>query len=57
MSNVVNLNKLRKARARQDKAARADENAVKFGRTKAEKQADHKVSEKATRDLDGHKRE
>lgn len=57
MSKVINLNKLRKARARQEKAARADENAVKFGRTKAEKQADQKVSEKATRELDGHKRE
>ena len=34
----VNLNRVRKEKARVQKRARADENAVKFGRTKAEKQ-------------------
>ncbi len=57
MSRPVNLNRFRKARARVEKAARADENAVRFGRTKSEKDAESAKAEKATRDLDGHKRE
>ncbi len=54
---VVSLNKARKAKARADKKARADANAAKFGRTKAEKDAERARAEKAARDLDGHKRE
>ena len=57
MSTPINLGKVRKARARADKKARADENAVKFGRTKAEKQIAQARAEKAVRDLDGKKRE
>ena len=57
MSTPINLGKVRKARARADKKARADENAVKFGRTKAEKQIARARAEKAARDLDGKKRE
>ncbi|MEG3617429.1 DUF4169 family protein [Magnetovibrio sp. PR-2] len=41
MSDVVNLNKFRKTKARADKDKRASENRVKFGRTKAEKQAEN----------------
>lgn len=54
---VVNLNKARKARARAGKKARADANAVKFGRTKTEKARDRAEADKALRDLDAHKRE
>ena len=57
MSTPVNLNKVRKARARADKKARADENAVKFGRTKAEKQRDRAETERSVTRLDGHKRD
>jgi len=57
MANPINLNQFRKAKARADKKARADENAVKFGRTKAQKQLERTVSEKAKRDLDGKKQE
>ena len=57
MSEIVNLNKARKARARADKKARADANAVKFGRTKAEKSLDKAKSDKARSDLDAHKRD
>ncbi|GFE50352.1 hypothetical protein So717_21050 [Roseobacter cerasinus] len=57
MSAPINLNKARKARAKAAKTARADENAVRFGRTKTEKNAEKTQAEKATRDLDGHKRE
>ena len=57
MSEPVNLNRFRKEKARASKKARADENSVKYGRTKAEKQRDIQQSEKSIRDLDGHKRD
>ncbi len=38
--SVVNLNKVRKDRDRTAKKAEADQNAAKFGRTKAERLAD-----------------
>ena len=57
MSKIVNLNKARKSRARAAARSQADANAVKFGRTKHEKLKDRAEADKATRDLDGHKRE
>ena len=57
MSDIVNLNKARKAKALAEKKARADENVVKFGRTKAEKSRDRADAEKAARNLDAHFRE
>ena len=56
MAKPINLNKARKARARADKKARADANAVKFGRTKAEKDLDNARGQKARSDLDAHRR-
>ena len=57
MSEPVNLNRFRKEKARAAKKARADENSVKYGRTKAEKQRAIQQSEKSIRELDGHKRD
>lgn len=57
MSDPVNLNRFRKEKARADKKARADANAVKFGQTKADKKKTRAESEKSARDLDGHKRD
>ncbi|MCT4608821.1 MAG: DUF4169 family protein [Pelagimonas sp.] len=57
MSNVINLNQFRKAKARQDKRQSADENAAKFGRSKAQKSLERAETEKSERDLDGHKRD
>ena len=57
MSNPVNLNKARKAKARDTARKQADANAVKFGRTKAEKEAARTQAFTYKRDLDGHKRE
>ena len=57
MSAPINLNRARKAREKVKKRAEADENAVKFGRTKAEKNRDRVAAEKAARDLDGKRRE
>lgn len=53
MATVTNLNQFRKTKARKDKRASADENAVKFGRTKAQKDLEKARAEKARRDLDG----
>jgi hypothetical protein len=55
MAQPVNLNRFRKQKARAAKAARADENAAKFGRSKAERELEKARSDKARRDLDGHK--
>jgi hypothetical protein len=57
MAEVVNLRAARKAKARQTARAIADENAAKFGRPKAARKIETARAEKATRDLDGHKRE
>ena len=55
MSRVTNLNQFRKRKARDRDRTTADENAVKFGRTKAQKKLDRAQADKAARDLDGHK--
>jgi len=54
MSKPVNLNRYRKEKARAEKKARADQNAVKFGRTKAEKTQAEFHRDKLRRDLDNH---
>ncbi len=57
MADILSLSKARKTKAKADKDARAAENRVKFGRTKAEKvveKARHDLTEKS---IDGHKRE
>ena len=48
----INLNKLRKARDRAADKAQADANAVKFGRSKAERMLDAARADKARRALD-----
>ncbi len=57
MAKLVNLNKARKTRDRVKKRAQADENAVKFGLTKAQKDLNKTRAEKSARDLDGHEKE
>jgi phage protein D len=52
MSNPVNLNKARKARDRAEEKAQADANALKHGRTKAERLLEAAQAEKARRALD-----
>jgi hypothetical protein len=54
---VVNLNKARKARARSDAQAKAAQNRLSFGRTKAEKALTIARNDKVARDTDAHKRE
>lgn len=55
MAEVVSLSRARKDRERLKKRIEADANAVKFGRTKAQKARDDQTAEKARRDLDGHR--
>lgn len=57
MANTINLNKARKDRDRSSRKARADENAVKFGQSKAQKDLLKARAEKIARNLDAHKRE
>jgi hypothetical protein len=52
MGKPVNLNRYRKEKARAEKKARADQNAVKFGRTKAEKIETKFERDKQRRELD-----
>jgi len=57
MAEIINLNKARKVRAKADKAIRAQENRVRFGRTKAEKQAEAGEKARIARLLDDSKRD
>lgn len=57
MAEIINLNKARKAKLRVEKSARADENRARFGRTKAQKQANAAETAKLARLLDDSKRD
>ena len=57
MASVVNLRSARKARDRAKTRAEADENAVKFGRTKVQKAQERAQADKARATLDAHRRE
>lgn len=57
MGDVINL---RQARKRRDKTAAsrlAEQNRAKFGRTKAERQAQQAEAERLTRQVDGARRD
>lgn len=55
MADPVNLNRARKQKVRAGKKARADANAVKFGRTKVEKLRDEQLAKTDSDKLDGHR--
>ncbi len=55
--NVVNLNKARKEREKAARGARAQENRVRFGQTKAEKTKTLSIAEKLKQVLDAAKRD
>lgn len=48
----MNLNKFKKSREKAAKDQAAEQNKVRFGRTKAEKQADEKARKRAEQQLD-----
>ena len=53
MSTPINLNKARKARARTEKSARGDANAVAYGLRKADKDRATRENSRTARALDG----
>lgn len=57
MAETVNLNKFRKARTREEEKSRAQENRIKYGRTKAEKENDRRVAERREREAAGRRLE
>jgi len=57
MTTPVNLNKVRKERQRAEKKARADANAIAFGRTKAARKLADAQKAKAETHLSHHKLE
>ena len=56
MGDVINLNKVRKAREKAAAAAEASGNRAKHGRTKAARNLEKAKSEKAEAHLTGHQR-
>jgi hypothetical protein len=56
-TKIVNLNTARKQVARTKKRADASANALKFGRTKAQRESEVAVAARARAALDGHERE
>lgn len=57
MTEPINLNRIRKERARAADKTRADRNSVKFGRSKAEKSLAEARNDKSQRDHNGHEQE
>ncbi|GAA0668170.1 hypothetical protein FHT00_000260 [Sphingomonas insulae] len=57
MGEIVNLRRARKARGRAEEARIADANRAKFGRTKAQRNADAAAQARIDRTLDGAKLE
>ncbi|AXQ92937.1 DUF4169 family protein [Cereibacter azotoformans] len=57
MAEIVNLRAKRKAAERDARRRKGDENAAKFGRTKAERDLQEARAEKARDHLDAHRRE
>lgn len=55
MGDVVNLNKLRKAKARVEAKVQAEANRARFGRTKAERKRDEKERAILMRTVEGAK--
>ncbi len=57
MAEIINLNRVRKARARDEARVDAEANRARHGRTRAEREAAEKARDTAARHLDGHRRE
>ncbi|MGO4735166.1 DUF4169 family protein [Bosea sp. 2KB_26] len=55
MAEIINLRRARKQRQRVAAEAKADQNRIDFGRSKAERSLAEARREKAARELDGHK--
>jgi len=56
LAEIVNLNRFKKAKARDSDATRAAENRVRFGRSKVEKANDRREHERRAQLLSGKER-
>lgn len=54
MPDIINLNRVRKQKARAERKAGAAENRVRSGRTKVERAAAKSAAEKAEREIAAH---
>jgi len=54
MADIINLNRAKKARGKDQARDQADANAVKFGRTKAARISEAAQNDKARKMLDQH---
>ncbi len=57
MSKIINLRTARKAKDKVKSRQKADENALRHGRTKQEKRAEELANNRIVKQLDAHKRE
>lgn len=57
MTQITNLNRFRKQKAREDARQQADANAAKHGRTKAQKLTEQADKDRAAKHLNGVKRD
>lgn len=57
MSKIIGLSKARKQRARTKRKEQAESNAIKFGRTKAQKKLEEAEASKTQIALDAHRLE
>jgi hypothetical protein len=57
MGDIVNLRQARKQKARDEKLSVAEQNRALHGRSKAEKQRDRLIADKAEKFVAGHRRE
>jgi hypothetical protein len=57
MAEIVNLRRVRKAKARQTKDEKAAQNRAAFGRSNTERALSEAQAKLAERHLDGHKRD
>jgi hypothetical protein len=57
VAEIVNLRMVKKQAARKAARSKGDENAVKFGRSKAERDLEKARADKATRNFAAHERE
>lgn len=53
MAEILNLRRARKDKAKRERETEADANRRRFGRTRAEKEADKNAAERTVRTLDG----
>lgn len=57
VADIINFRTAKKAADRKASLSAADQNRVRFGRTKVEKARDKELAAKAARDLDNHRRD